>query len=64
MYDVNNHPKQAQLNSKIASVLSVTVRSLNKISSDYEVDARDLVNQFRTCFDLMVEQELEFSDKR
>lgn len=58
MFDVNNHPKQAELNERIASVLANTIKSLAFISNEYEIDARDLVEQFKDSFDLMVERQL------
>lgn len=58
MFDVNFHPKQDELNEKIAKVLANTVTELGKISNNYDVDARDLAEQFKGSFDLMVKRML------
>ena len=38
MYDVNDHQNQMKLNTAIAMVVSITIRQLNKISNEYQVD--------------------------
>lgn len=46
MYDANNHPNQDALNDRIAEVLANTVRGLNRISKEYNIEAKSLAEQF------------------
>ena len=50
MHDINNHPKQSDLNQQISNVVFDTVNSLAKISKNYEIDEKDLAEQFVNVF--------------
>lgn len=56
MYDVNNHPKQEEINNKIGMILSDTVKKLANLSTKENIDARSLAQQFSDCFLLMMEK--------
>lgn len=56
MYDVNNHPKQDELNNVLGIILGRTIRELGKISSRYNVDGRELAKQFNESLELMINQ--------
>lgn len=57
MYDVNNHPKQQEVNQKIGQVLASNIKSLKTISDYYDIDARSLAIQYKACFEKVMDKE-------
>lgn len=56
MYSVNEHPKQEQLNNSLGKALAITIKDLRFLSKIYQVDAKDLAEQYLESFKLVMEQ--------
>lgn len=56
MYDANSHPNQDALNDRIAEALADTVRGLNRISKEYNVEAKSLAEQFIDSYKMLMER--------
>lgn len=59
MFDVNNHPKQEEINDKIATILAETIRKLAKLSKEENIEARSLAEQFYDSFRLMINEYID-----
>ena len=56
MYDINNHPAREKLNKEIGTVLGKTIRELYKISKRYNVDRKEVIEQFEISMRLFTEK--------
>lgn len=58
MYDVNDHPKQKELNTAIAIVVSNTIKQLNVISNEYKVGKKELLKQYIGSLNMFLNDDL------
>ncbi len=58
MYDVNDHPEQDKVNEELGEIIGVTVNSLQKLSDDYHIDPKSLVDSFNNVFNTLATKNL------
>ena len=57
MYDVNDHPKQDELNEQLGLLLAEVIKTIRHCSEKYNVDTLDLFKQFRGSLNIFIRQE-------